>query len=54
MGDSLSVARSPEEKRHSSDGQSRLGLVYAGLMAVMLLASLDQTTTLWSAPTSTP
>ncbi|MEV7978981.1 MDR family MFS transporter [Streptomyces sp. NPDC086519] len=51
MSDSLSVARSPEEKRHSSDGQSRFGLIYAGLMAVMLLASLDQTIVSTALPT---
>ncbi|MFJ9009749.1 hypothetical protein [Streptomyces canus] len=51
MSDSLSVARSPEEKRHSSDGQSRFGLIYVGLMAVMLLASLDQTIASTALPT---
>ncbi|MFJ2241232.1 MDR family MFS transporter [Streptomyces sp. NPDC087859] len=51
MSDSLSVARSPEEKRHSSDGRSRFGLIYAGLMAVMLLASLDQTIVSTALPT---
>ncbi|WP_328501453.1 MFS transporter [Streptomyces sp. NBC_00457] len=51
MSDSLSVAHSPEEKRHSSDGQSRFGLIYAGLMAVMLLASLDQTIVSTALPT---
>ncbi|WOX07425.1 MDR family MFS transporter [Streptomyces sp. N50] len=51
MSDSLSVARSPEEKRHSFDGRSRFGLIYAGLMAVMLLASLDQTIVSTALPT---
>ncbi|MEX1659512.1 MDR family MFS transporter [Streptomyces pseudovenezuelae] len=51
MSDSLSVARSPEEKHHSSDGRSGFGLVYAGLMAVMLLASLDQTVVSTALPT---
>ncbi|MDX3692476.1 MDR family MFS transporter [Streptomyces europaeiscabiei] len=51
MSDSLSVARSPEEKRHSSDRQVRFGLIYTGLMAVMLLASLDQTIVSTALPT---
>lgn len=51
MSDSLSVARSPEEKRRSSDGRSRFGLIYVGLMAVMLLASLDQTIVSTALPT---
>lgn len=51
MSDSLSVARSPEEKRHSSDRQGRFGLIYTGLMAVMLLASLDQTIVSTALPT---
>ncbi|MFE2423835.1 MDR family MFS transporter [Streptomyces hokutonensis] len=51
MSDFLSVARSPEEKRYSSDGRSRFGLIYAGLMAVMLLASLDQTIVSTALPT---
>ncbi|WP_327347584.1 MDR family MFS transporter [Streptomyces europaeiscabiei] len=51
MSDSLSLARSPEEKRHSSDRQGRFGLIYPGLMAVMLLASLDQTIVSTALPT---
>ncbi|MDH6219540.1 MDR family MFS transporter [Streptomyces pseudovenezuelae] len=51
MSDSLSVARSPDGKRHSFDGRSRFGLIYAGLMAVMLLASLDQTIVSTALPT---
>jgi MFS family permease len=51
MSDFLSVTRSPEEKRHSSDGQSRFGLIYVGLMAVMLLASLEQAIVSTALPT---
>ncbi|MFD4603774.1 MDR family MFS transporter [Streptomyces sp. NPDC058464] len=50
MSDTVPAAPSSEEQT-SSGGPGRFGLIYAGLMAVMLLSALDQTIVSTALPT---